>query len=201
MQGNDQDVFNLFRESNSAGIQVLFIRNGRLLGTDFFFYEECEQVTDDNLLGQVLNRIYMNDEAVMPREILLPFEYSDQQELVEVLNKKSDRKVSVLKPQRGRKKELVQMAFNNAKMNLSEQRARTLRDDEVLRRVQNALHLKHLPMNVEAFDISHLSGNQTVASMVSWKRNHASRQDYRKYRIQSIEGPDDFASLLTLIHI
>ena len=80
-------------------------------------------------------------------------------------------------------------------MNLSEQRARTLQDEEVLRRVQNALHLKHLPMNVEAFDISHLSGNQTVASMVSWKRNHASRQDYRKYRIQSIEGPDDFASM------
>ena len=205
-KGNDQDVFNLFRESNSAGIQVLFIRNGRLLGTDFFFYEECEQVTDDNLLGQVLNRIYMNDKAVMPREILLPFEYSDQQELEEVLNEKSERKVSVLRPHRGRKKELVQMAFNNAKMNLSEQRARTLQDDEVLRRVQNALHLKHLPMNVEAFDISHLSGKQTVASMVSWKRNHASRQDYRKYRIQSIEGPDDFASMkevltLSLIHI
>ena len=194
-KGNDQDVFNLFRESNSAGIQVLFIRNGRLLGTDFFFYEECEQVTDDNLLGQVLNRIYMNDKAVMPREILLPFEYSDQQELEEVLNEKSERKVSVLRPHRGRKKELVQMAFNNAKMNLSEQRARTLQDEEVLRRVQNALHLKHFPMNVEAFDISHLSGNQTVASMVSWKRNHASRQDYRKYRIQSIEGPDDFASM------
>ena len=112
-----------------------------------------------------------------------------------MLNEKSERKVSVLRPHRGRKKELVQMAFNNAKMNLSEQRARTLQDEEVLRRVQNALHLKHLPMNVEAFDISHLSGNQTVASMVSWKRNHASRQDYRKYRIQSIEGPDDFASM------
>ena len=194
-KGNDQDVFNLFRESNSAGIQVLFIRNGRLLGTDFFFYEECEQVTDDNLLGQVLNRIYMNDKAVMPREILLPFEYSDQQELEKVLNEKSERKVTVQRPQRGRKKELVQMAFNNAKMNLGEQRARTLRDDEVLRRVQGALHLNHLPLTVEAFDISHLSGNQTVASMVSWKRNHASRQDYRKYRIQSIEGPDDFASM------
>ncbi len=194
-KGNDQDVFNLFRESNSAGIQVLFIRNGRLLGTDFFFYEECEQVTDDNLLGQVLNRIYMNDKAVMPREILLPFEYSDQQELEKVLNEKSERKVTVQRPQRGRKKELVQMAFNNAKMNLGEQRARTLRDDEVLCRVQGALHLKHLPLTVEAFDISHLSGNQTVASMVSWKRNHASRQDYRKYRIQSIEGPDDFASM------
>ena len=80
------------------------------------------------------------------------------------------------------------MAFNNAKMNLSEQRARTLQDDKVLRRVQNALHLKHLPMNVEAFDISHLSGNQPVASMVSWKRNHASRQDYRKYRIRALRA-------------
>lgn len=194
-KGNDQDVFNLFREAESAGIQVLFIRNGRLLGTDFFYYEECGQVSDDNLLGQVLNRIYMNEKAVMPREILLPFRYSDEKVLEGALNEKSDRCVRVLRPQRGRKRELVTMAYTNACMNLKEQRARTMCDDEVLSRVQRALHLKHLPVTVEAFDISHLSGTMTVASMICWKRNHASRQDYRKYRVRSAAGPDDFASM------
>ena len=199
-KGNDQDVFNLYRESNTAGIQVLFIRNGRLLGTDFFFYEDCEKVTDDNLLGQLLNRIYMNEKTVLPREILLPIQYSDQMVFESALNEKSEHRVKVFRPQKGRKRELVGMAYANAKMNLSEQRARTLRDDEVLSKVQRALHLKHLPVTVEAFDISHLSGTQTVASMVCWIRNHSARQHYRKYRLQCIGGPDDFASMREVLN-
>ena len=78
VQGKDQDVFNLFREANSTGVQVLFIRNGRLLGTDFFFFEDSSEASDDNLLGQVLHRIYMPEGSIVPREILLPFEYSDK---------------------------------------------------------------------------------------------------------------------------
>ncbi|MCS5546228.1 MAG: excinuclease ABC subunit UvrC [SAR324 cluster bacterium] len=75
VQGKDQDVFNLYRESDSTGVQVLFIRNGRLLGTDFFFFEDSSEATNDNLLGQVLHRIYMPEGSIVPREILLPFEY------------------------------------------------------------------------------------------------------------------------------
>ncbi len=193
--GEDQDVFNLYREADSAGIQVLFIRNGRLLGTDFFFYDASEQASDDNLLGQVLNRIYMAEAAQIPREVLLPFAYSDQESLEQALSERADRKVQVLVPQKGRKRELVAMAHQNAKVHLEEQRQRTVQDDAVLEQVQRHLLLKKPPATVEAFDISHLSGTMTVASMVAWKDNRPFKAGYRKFKIKSLEGPDDFASM------
>ncbi len=125
VKGKDQDVFNLFRESDSTGVQVLFIRNGRLLGTDFFFFEDSSEASDDNLLGQALHRIYMPEGSIVPREILLPFDYTDRKMLEDALNKNSKRRVHVVCPQKGRKKELVSMAYSNAKVNLSEQRIRS----------------------------------------------------------------------------
>ena len=195
VKGKDQDVFNLFRESDSTGVQVLFIRNGRLLGTDFFFFEDSSEASADNLLGQALHRIYMPEGSIVPGEILLPFEYSDKKLLEDALNKKSTRRVHVVCPQKGRKKELVSMAFSNAKVNLSEQRIRSSKNKNVLQHTKYELKLNRLPEVVEAFDISHLSGTMTVASMVCWKKNAPSNKDYRKYKITSISGPDDFASM------
>jgi len=195
VKGKDQDVFNLFREADSTGVQVLFIRNGRLLGTDFFFFEDSSEASADNLLGQALHRIYMPEGSIVPREILLPFEYTDRKLLEDALNKKSERRVYVVCPQKGRKKELVTMAYNNAKVNLSEERRRYAKNTNILKHVKYELKLNRLPKVVEAFDISHLSGTMTVASMVCWKNNSASNKDYRKYKIKSISGPDDFASM------
>ena len=195
VQGKDQDVFNLYRESDSTGVQVLFIRNGRLLGTDFFFFEDSSEATNDNLLGQVLHRIYMPEGSIVPREILLPFEYSDRKLLEDVLNQKSVRRIYVVCPQKGRKKELVSMAFSNAKVNLSEQRSRFAKNTNILKHVKHEIKLNRLPEVVEAFDISHLSGTMTVASMVCWKKNSPSNEDYRKYKINNISGPNDFASM------
>ena len=195
VQGKDQDVFNLYRESDSTGVQVLFIRNGRLLGTDFFFFEDSSEATNDNLLGQVLHRIYMPEGSIVPREILLPFEYSDRKLLEDALNQKSVRRIYVVCPQKGRKKELVSMAFSNAKVNLSEQRRRFANNTNILKHVKHEIKLNRLPEVVEAFDISHLSGTMTVASMVCWKKNSPSNEDYRKYKINNISGPNDFASM------
>ena len=195
VQGKDQDVFNLYRESDSTGVQVLFIRNGRLLGTDFFFFEDSSEATNDNLLGQVLHRIYMPEGSIVPREILLPFEYSDRKLLEDALNQKSVRRIYVVCPQKGRKKELVSMAFSNAKVNLSEQHNRFAKNTNILKHVRHEIKLSRLPQVVEAFDISHLSGTMTVASMVCWKKNSPSNEDYRKYKINNISGPNDFASM------
>ena len=195
VQGKDQDVFNLYRESDSTGVQVLFIRNGRLLGTDFFFFEDSSEATNDNLLGQVLHRIYMPEGSIVPREILLPFEYSDRKLLEDALNQKSIRRIYVVCPQKGRKKELVSMAFSNAKVNLSEHRSRFAKNTNILKHVKHEIKLNRLPEVVEAFDISHLSGTMTVASMVCWKKNSPSNEDYRKYKINNISGPNDFASM------
>lgn len=195
VQGKDQDVFNLFREADATGVQVLFIRNGRLLGTDFFFFEDSSEASDDNLLGQVLHRIYMPEGSIVPREILLPFEYSDRKMLEDALNKKSRHRVHVGCPRKGRKKELVSMAYSNAKVNLSEKRSRYVKNKDILKHVKYEIKLDKLPEVVEAFDISHLSGTMTVASMVCWKNNSPSNQDYRKFKIRGISGPDDFAGM------
>ena len=195
VQGKDQDVFNLFREADATGVQVLFIRNGRLLGTDFFFFEDSSEASDDNLLGQVLHRIYMPEGSIVPREILLPFEYSDRKMLEDALNKKSRHRVHVGCPRKGRKKELVSMAYSNAKVNLSEKRIRYIKNKDILKHVKYEIKLDRLPEVVEAFDISHLSGTMTVASMVCWKNNSPSNQDYRKFKIRSNSGPDDFAGM------
>ena len=195
VQGKDQDVFNLFREADATGVQVLFIRNGRLLGTDFFFFEDSSEASDDNLLGQVLHRIYMPEGSIVPREILLPFEYSDRKMLEDALNKKSRHRVHVGCPRKGRKKELVSMAYSNAKVNLSEKRIRYVKNKDILKHVKDEIKLDRLPEVVEAFDISHLSGTMTVASMVCWKNNSPSNQDYRKFKIRGISGPDDFAGM------
>ncbi|MDC0188311.1 excinuclease ABC subunit UvrC [bacterium] len=195
VQGKDQDVFNLFREKDATGVQVLFIRNGRLLGTDFFFFEDSSEASDDNLLGQVLHRIYMPEGSIVPREILLPFEYSDRKILEDALNKKSHHRVHVGCPRKGRKKELISMAYNNAKVNLSENRRRFIKNKDILRHVKYEIKLSRLPEVVEAFDISHLSGTMTVASMVCWKNNFPSNKDYRKFKIRGISGPDDYAGM------
>ena len=195
VQGKDQDVFNLFREADATGVQVLFIRNGRLLGTDFFFFEDSSEASDDNLLGQVLHRIYMPEGSIVPREILLPFEYSDRKMLEDALNKKSRHRVHVGCPRKGRKKELVSMAYSNAKVNLSEKRIRYVKNKDILKHVKYEIKLGRLPEVVEAFDISHLSGTMTVASMVCWKNNSPSNQDYRKFKIRGISGTDDFAGM------
>ena len=195
VRGKDQDVFNLFREADSTGVQVLFIRNGRLLGTDFFFFEDSSEASDDNLLGQALHRIYMPEGSIVPSEILLPFEYSDRKLLEDYLNKQATSHIRVVCPQKGRKKDLINMAFRNAKVNLSEQRIRSSKNKNILQHTKYELKLNRLPEVVEAFDISHLSGTMTVASMVCWKKNAPSNKDYRKYKITSISGPDDFASM------
>ena len=195
IKGKDQDVFNLFREDDNTGIQVLFIREGRLIGTDFFFFEDSKFASDNNLLGQVLHRIYMTDGSIMPREILLPFDYSDKKILETELNKKSRRCVKVISPQKGRKKELVNMAFNNAKFNFSEKQELDSQNKNILGHVKYQIKLKRLPEIVEAFDISHLSGTMTVASMVCWKNNMPSKKDYRKFKISDSNSHDDFSSM------
>ncbi|MBF0279163.1 MAG: excinuclease ABC subunit UvrC [SAR324 cluster bacterium] len=189
------DVFALYRDVDKAGVQVLFIRFGRLLATDFFFFEEAEQATNDNLMGQVLHRIYMGENFAIPRKIYLPFPYSDQEALARTLSEKLKRQVSILVPKRGQKRKAVEMAYQNAVTQLDEKKRQLSQNEEVLQKTKDLLHLKNLPVVIEAFDISNISGTLTVASMVVWKNGKADKDKYRKYKIQSVEGPDDFASM------
>lgn len=191
----DMDVFAFCREANFVGIEVLFVRYGRLLATDFFYFAEAEEAPDDNILGQVLNRIYMNESFIIPRKILLPFAYSDQKMLAETLSEKAQHAVSIAVPQKGHKKNAVAMALRNAEVHLLEKKQQHVLNEEILQKTQRVLHLKRLPCVIEAFDISNISGTHTVASMVCWKNNQPDKKNYRKFKIKSVEGVNDFASM------
>lgn len=191
----DIDVFALHREADCVGIQALFIRYGRLLATDFFFFSEAEEASDDNILGQVLNRIYTGEHFVIPKKIFLPFPYSDQNILTEMLSERSKHRVSILIPQRGDKKKVVDMAVRNVKTNFLEKKRNLEKNVDVLKQTQEVLHLDRIPTTIEAFDISNISGTHTVASMVSWKDGQANKAGYRKFKIKTVEGPNDFASM------
>ena len=195
----DQDVFAIHRESHYAGIEMLFIRNGRLIGTDFMLFERTEGMTDEEILGAWLNRLYTRPAALFPKEILLPLEVEDMALLERFLSGEKGQRVYLLAPQRGDKRKLVEFAANNARRNLKERIQFRVDDDAVLAEVQRTLRLRHTPRVVEAFDISNIQGTHPVASMVVFKENRAHKDAYRKYRINSTQGPDDFLAMMEVL--
>lgn len=191
----DQDVFALCRESNFAGVEVLFIRNGRLIGSDFLFLENTEGMEDGEVMRSVLNRIYIRPAAMAPREILIPLPVEDMEVLQAFLSQEKGSKVHIQPVVRGEKRRLIELAQKNAGRNLKERMARHVDDDTVMEAVRKSLHLKKLPRRVEAFDISNIQGTNTVASMVVWENNQPHKDGYRKYKLRTVVGPDDFKSM------
>jgi excinuclease ABC subunit C len=206
----EQDVFGLYRESHYAAVQVLFIRSGRLIGSDCLFLEGTEGSEDAEIVKGVLSRLYTRPSALPPREILIPVAYEDQQVLEDYLsenrlsaNRLSEgrlaegrgSRVHILVPQKGEKRYLIELARENARHALQERMAKRVSDEAVLAEVQRRLHLRREPGRVEAFDISNIAGTHTVASMVVWEHNKPLKEGYRKFQIRTVPGSDDFASM------
>jgi excinuclease ABC subunit C len=191
----DRDVFSLMRSGSFAGIQVLFIRNGILLSDDFFLFKRADLYDDQELIRSILSRLYISGDKVLPREILLPINYDDATMIEDYCLTRRSTKVSVLSPQRGEKKALVALGLKNCELNLSLKMKEARADEVILKDVQKTLRLKNLPTRVECFDISNISGTNTVASMVVWQNNKALKSEYRKYKIKSVSGANDYAAM------
>lgn len=191
----DQDVFGLYRESHFAAVEVLFIRAGRLIGSDCLFLEGTEGIEDGDVVKSVLSRLYTRPSALPPKEILIPCGYEDQEVLAGFLSDTKGSRVRIAVPRKGEKRKLCDMAGENARMALKERMAHRVSDEVVLREVRRKLRLRREPQRVEAFDISNISGAYTVASMVVWERNRPHKDDYRKFEIRSVSGPDDFRAM------
>ena len=191
----DRDVFSLMRSGSFAGIQVLFIRNGILLSDDFFLFKRADLYDDQELIRSILSRLYISGDKVLPREILLPINYDDATMIEDYCLTRRSTKVSVLSPQRGEKKALVALGLKNCELNLSLKMKEARADEVILKDVQKTLRLKNLPNRVECFDISNISGTNTVASMVVWQNNKALKSEYRKYKIKSVSGANDYAAM------
>ncbi len=194
-QKTDRDVLFLIRSGGFAGVQVLFIRNGILLSDDFFLYKKAERFADQEIIRSALSRLYLAEDRFVPREILLPFAYDDAAMFEEFCQLQKESRTKILIPLRGEKKALLDLALKNGEQNLTVKMNAIRADERILKDVQQTLKLKNLPQRVECFDISNISGTNNVASMVVWEGNKSSRKEYRKYRIKSVQGANDYAAM------
>jgi len=194
----NQDVIGMATEGGHADIQMLFIRNGMLLGRKDFYIADVQGRADEEVLADVLHQFYAK-ELIVPNEVLLPREMPDRQVFEAWLIEKRAASVDVQVPQRGRKRELVQMASDNAAQSLKEHLLSRKSKERILLRLQEELGLRNLPRRIEAFDISNIQGTETVASLVSFENNLPDKRNYKRYKIRTVVGPDDFASMAEVI--
>jgi excinuclease ABC subunit C len=197
-----QDVVAIVSDNVQTCAQVFFIRNGRLVGQEQKFLEGVHPEEMPHAVAQFLQQFYA-DAPQLPREILLSHDVEDRELLERWLTERRGGKVVVATPQRGEKRRLVEMAITNAQLAVEERKNRIAADqakaDEAMLELQEQLGLPNLPYRMEAFDISNTQGSESVAAMVVFEGGQAKKSDYRKFKIKTVEGPDDFASMREVI--
>ena len=203
--GGDMDIIGFAQDMTGNCLQIFFVRKGKLIGRDNFFLQDGGEAQQEVLTAFI--KQYYNDATFIPREIVLPqLPETEEQQLIEAwLCGKAERKVELFVPQRGVKRELLQLANDNALKLLSERLRKgslSLKNDEqAAEELQQALGLEHSLERMDCFDISHTQGSETVASMVVFRKGSISKKDYRKYKIVSAEGkPDDFKSMQEVVY-
>ena len=203
--GGDMDIIGFAQDMTGNCLQIFFVRKGKLIGRDNFFLQDGSEAPQEVLTAFI--KQYYNEATFIPREIVLPkLPEAEEQQLIELwLREKAERRVELLTPQRGIKRELLQLANDNALKLLAERLRKgslSLKNDEqAAEELQQALGLEHSLERMDCFDISHTQGSETVASMVVFRNGSISKKDYRKYKIVSAEGkPDDFKSMQEVVY-
>jgi excinuclease ABC subunit C len=193
----DQDVIAFARANGDACVQVFFIRHGKLIGREYFMLDNAEGETDQEVLQEFLTQFY-EDAAYVPKEVLLPAEVEEARIIEEWLRRKRNTKVTLQVPRRGKKRELVEMAAENAHDTLAALRQQWAADRSkhvtAITELQEALKLPSPPARIECYDISHTQGQQTVGSMVVFVQGAPQKNDYRRFNVQSTTN-DDYGSM------
>lgn len=194
----DQDVIGLARQGSAVDLQILFVRGGLLIGRKDFFWPQSADVPDEELVRSAIEQFY-NKDGQPPREVLIPTELEDADLIQQWLSDKRGDSVRVCSPERGAKHQLVLLAEENAAAAAADH----LRDEELERQageeLKRLLRLDTPPRRIEGFDISNTMGNQSVASMVVWEDGQMKKVDYRRFKIQTVTGANDFASMKEVV--
>ena len=225
VEGDDADVFGYHYENQMLAVNLFHMRGGKVLDRREFFWEDLPELAEshafDESAGQspaitqafhpaeffsaLVKQLYLGQPYV-PRNIYVPLDFEDREELEDALSEQlageggRATRVHITVPQRGEKRELIDLAGTNAKQSY-DQRFRILKPNSraIQEALQDSLGLPELPKRVECFDISHIQGAETVASMVVWEDGKMKKSDYRKFIIKTVEGVDDFASMREVV--
>lgn len=195
--GDDRDILAAALEGEDAVVQVFFIRGGRLIGRDHFYLKVAKEDTSGEILSSFVKQFYAGTPYI-PAELMLPEEIEDQELVEEWLTKKRGHRVHLKVPKKGTKEKLVELAQKNAQMVLKNDKERLKREEGrtigAVRELEKILGLQGI-VRMEAYDISNTSGFNSVGSMVVYEKGRPKRNDYRKFRIKNVQGPDDYASM------
>ncbi len=195
----NSDAIALARSNGDACVQIFFIRNGRLIGREYFVLEGTEDENDSTIISQFIKQFYAESSSI-PHEILLPNELEESLIIQQWLNqKRSGKKVYFKIPQRGTRHDLIKLAAENAVETLRALKAQwemdTHKQSQALAQIQDALHLDTPPNRIECYDISNIQGTAAVGSMVVFEQGIPNKKLYRRFNIKTVVGPDDFASM------
>ena len=195
--GEDKDVIAVKMDGSDAVAQVFFIRQGRLIGRDHFFLRIAPHDSQNIVISSFMKQFYSGTPFI-PREIMIPCEIEDQSVLEEWLGKRKGQKVHIKVPKKGTREKLVELATQNAEIVLRQDKDRIKREEGrtigAMKEIAGWLDLPDL-VRVEAYDISNISGFESVGSMAVFERGKPKRSDYRKFRIRTVQGPNDYASM------
>src|SRR5213596_2720390 len=227
VEGDDADVFGYHYENEMLAVNLFHMRGGRVLDRREFFWEELPELESaidhvgagaptrpdgredsfnpGEFLSALLKQLYIGQPYV-PRNIYVPIDFEDRDSLEDLLSDQlaagggRATRLNILVPQRGDKRSLIDLAGNNAKQSY-DQRFRVMKPNAkaIQEALQDALGLPEIPRRIECFDISHIQGAETVASMVVWEDGQMKKSDYRKFIIRSVDGVDDFASMREVV--
>src|SRR5947209_5314537 len=224
-EGDDTDVYGFHYENHMLAVNLFHMRSGRILDRRELFWEDLPEFElipagedvetakpgsginakksgefDPGLFfAALLKQVYI-DQQYVPRAILVPVDFEEREALEDLLSEKRGSKVEILVPVRGEKRSLIDLAAKNAHQ-IYDQRFRVMKPSikMIQEALQDELTLPDLPRRIECFDISHIQGAETVASMVVWENGEMKKSDYRKFIIRAVEGVDDFASMREVI--
>ena len=196
-EGEDRDVIALAKEEQDVVVQVFFVRSGRLIGREHFYMTNVEEDTKGQILASFVKQFYAGTPFI-PKELLLQEEIEEFKVISEWLAEKRGSKVWIRFPKKGTKEKLVELAAKNAAMVLSQDRERIKREEGrtigAVKEISNLLGLEKI-VRMEAFDISNISGFENVGSMVVYEKGKPKKSDYRKFKIKSVSGPDDYGCM------
>jgi excinuclease ABC subunit C len=213
-ENDDADVFGYHFENGMLAVNLFHMRGGKIVDRREFFWEELPELLEAEddapsnvpatfeagaFFSALLKQLYI-DQPYVPRAIYVPVDFADRAALADLLTQQTGHKIELAVPQRGERRSLVDLAGQNAKQSF-DQRFRVMQPSQkaIQESLQDILVLPELPKRIECFDISHIQGAETVASLVVWENGTMKKSDYRKFQIKTVEGVDDFASMREVV--
>ncbi len=222
-QNDDADVFGYHFENGSLAVNLFHVRAGKIVDRREFFWDDLPEILEvaspgtrdpdsetleeksppfhaGAVFSALLKQLYI-DQQYVPRSILVPVDFDDREALADLLTERTGHRIELAVPQRGEKRSLVDLAGQNAKQSYT-QRFRVLEPSRkaIQEALADALMLPEPPHRIECFDISHIQGAETVASLVVWEDGKMNKQEYRKFKVMTVVGVDDFASMREVVH-